>query len=83
MFHISLPTYVAVPNDCDVYDFQLWRANIIEDNVQINFNRSPCLKLKIMTRIMGLMLPCMQYYPHVQKEQILMEKDLMTIGGLA
>lgn len=32
---------------------------------------------------MGLMLPCMQYYPNVQKEQILMEKDLMTIGGLA
>ena len=27
---------------------------------------------------MGLMLPCMQYYPHVQKEQILMEK-LLTI----
>ena len=47
MFHISLPTYVVVPNDCDVYDFQLRRANIIENNVQINFNRSTCLKLKI------------------------------------
>lgn len=47
MFHISLLTYVAVPNDCDVYDFQLWRANIIENNVQINFNRSTCFKLKI------------------------------------
>ena len=36
MFHLSLPTFVicfAVPDDCDVCDFQLWRANInIENN---------------------------------------------------
>ena len=59
MFHISLPTYVTVPNDCDVYDFQLWRANIIENNVQINFNEAHASNLKY-TRIMGLMLSCMQ-----------------------